>query len=90
MAISKTIKADLVKKYGGNSKNTGKVEVQIAILTAEIESLTKHLIENKKDQISKRGLFKKVSKRRSLLNYLKDIDILRYREILKDLHIRGN
>ncbi|MDE5767176.1 MAG: 30S ribosomal protein S15 [Malacoplasma sp.] len=90
MAISQELKATLIKKFGGDSKNTGKVEVQIAILTAEIESLTKHIVSNKKDQISKRGLFQKVSKRRSLLSYLKNVDIVRYRQILKDLEIRGN
>ncbi|MDE6429322.1 MAG: 30S ribosomal protein S15, partial [Malacoplasma sp.] len=47
-------------------------------------------VSNKKDQISKRGLFQKVSKRRSLLSYLKNVDIVRYRQILKDLEIRGN
>lgn len=90
MAISKETKAQIIKKYGGSAENTGKIEVQIALLTAEIESLTKHMISNKKDQISKRGLYQKVSQRKSLLNYLKNNDINRYREIIKELDIRGN
>ncbi len=89
MAISKQLKAKLVKEFGGNEKNTGKTEVQIAILSAEIKSLTQHLINNHKDYTSKRGLYTKVSQRKSLLSYLKNIDIERYREIIKKLEIRG-
>ena len=88
MAISKALKAQLVKEYGGNEKNTGKTEVQIAILSAEIKSLTTHLISNHKDNISKRGLYAKVSQRKSLLSYLKRNDINRYRDIIKKLDIR--
>lgn len=90
MAISKELKAKLIKEYGDSPKDTGKTEVQIAILTEEIKSLTIHMVSNKKDQTSKRGLYKKVSQRRSLLNYLKNIDIERYREIVKKLDLRGN
>lgn len=90
MAISKETKAKIVKEFGGSAKNTGLTEVQVAILTAEIKSLTTHMVENKKDNISKRGLYKKVSQRKSLLTYLKNNDIKRYREVLKKLDIRGN
>lgn len=90
MGISKETKAKIVKDFGGSAKNTGLTEVQIAILTAEINSLTTHMIANKKDFISKRGLYKKVSQRKSLLSYLKDRDIKRYREVIKKLDIRGN
>lgn len=90
MAVTKQQKLELIKKFGGSETNTGKTEVQIALVTAEIDSLTKHMVENKKDQISKRGLYKKVSKRKSLLNYLKKTDIERYRFIIKELEIRGN
>lgn len=90
MAISKETKAKIVKEFGGSAKNTGLTEVQIAILTAEIKSLTTHMVDNKKDNISKRGLYKKVSQRKSLLSYLKNNDIKRYREVLKKLDIRGN
>lgn len=89
MAISKELKAKIVKEFGGNDKNTGKVEVQVAILSAEIKSLTNHLVNNHKDYISKRGLYTKVSQRKSLLSYLKRVDINRYREIIKKLEIRG-
>ncbi len=89
MAVSKSTKAELVKKFGGNDKNTGCIEVQVAILTAEIESLTNHMIENKKDKHSKRGLYKKVSRRKSLLKYLSSNDIERYRKLIKELNIRG-
>lgn len=90
MAISKETKAKLIKEFGSSAKDTGRTEVQIAILTEEIKSLTVHMVANKKDQISKRGLYKKVSQRRSLLTYLKRKDINRYREILKKLDLRGN
>ncbi|MGL4647616.1 MAG: 30S ribosomal protein S15 [Mycoplasmoidaceae bacterium] len=90
MAISKATKQKIIKDVGGNEKNTGKTEVQITILTAEIKSLTTHMIANKKDNISKRGLQKKVSKRKSLLTYLKRKDINRYRAILQALDLRGN
>lgn len=89
MAVSKKTKAELAKKFGGSEKNTGKTEVQVAILTAEIKSLTDHMIANKKDKHSKRGLYMKVSKRKSLLTYLKDNDIERYRKVIKELGLRG-
>lgn len=89
MAISKALKQKLVKKYGGSAANTGKVEVQIAILTEEIIALTKHMIENKKDKISKSGLYAKVAKRKNLLAYLERNDVERYRTIIKELNLRG-
>lgn len=89
MAISKELKASIVKQFGGSATNTGKTEVQIAILTAEIQALTKHLSANKKDMISKRGLYIKVAQRRNLLAYLERTDIERYRAILKELNLRG-
>ncbi len=90
MAISKEQKAKIVKEFGKDPKNTGSTEVQIAILTAEIKELTTHMVNNKKDFISKRGLQMKVSKRRSLLTYLKNTDIQRYRNLIAKLEIRGN
>ncbi|AJQ45489.1 30S ribosomal protein S15 [Ureaplasma diversum] len=89
MAVSKQQKLDLVVKFGGSEQNTGKTEVQIAILSAEIASLTSHMIENKKDKTSKRGLYKKVAQRKKLLSYLMRTDIERYREIVKELNLRG-
>lgn len=89
MAVSKELKKELTVKFGGNEKNTGKTEVQIAILSAEIASLTTHMVANKKDKISKRGLYMKVAQRKKLLSYLQRIDIERYRLIVKELKLRG-
>ena len=87
MAVSKETKAKLVKEFG-KEKGCGATEAQIAILTAEINELTEHLKENKHDYHSKRGLFMKVGKRKSLLAYLKDNDVVSYREVIKKLNIR--
>ena len=88
MALSKDEKAKIVKKYAKNAGDTGSAEVQIAILTKEINDLTEHLKEHKHDFHSRRGLLKKVGHRRSLLNYLMKKDVTRYREIVKSLGLR--
>lgn len=88
MALTKEKKAELVSKYGKDSKDTGSIEVQIAILTEEINTLTEHFKEHKHDHHSKRGLLKKVGQRRSLLNYLIKNDVTRYRAIVKKLGLR--
>lgn len=88
MAVSKERKAELVKEFGKDLKNTGSTEVQIAILTDEINNLTEHLKENKHDYHSKRGLLMKVGKRRSLLDYLKRTNVVSYREVIKKLNLR--
>lgn len=88
MALSKIEKESIVKKYARNDKDTGSAEVQIAILTEEINRLTEHLKENKQDNHSRRGLLKKVGQRRSLLNYLVKTDVTRYRAIVKSLGLR--
>lgn len=88
MALTKEVKTNLVKKYAKSENDTGSVEVQVAILTEEINNLTEHLKEHKKDFHSRRGLLKKVGRRRSLLNYLAKKDITRYREIIKNLGLR--
>ena len=88
MSVTQEQKKELVEKYGGDSENTGSVEAQIAILTARINDLTNHLGENKQDHSSRRGLLKMVGKRRRLLNYYKENDIVKYRELIKDLGIR--
>ena len=88
MAINKDKKAELVKKFGSNEHDTGSIEVQIAILTEEIKTLTEHFKEHPKDHHSKRGLLQKVGQRRSLLNYLIKHDVTRYRKIVKDLGLR--
>jgi len=88
MSVTQEQKKELIEKYGGDSDNTGSVEAQIAILTARINDLTNHLGENKQDHSSRRGLLKMVGKRRRLLNYYKENDIVKYRELIKDLGIR--
>lgn len=88
MSISKEQKLELVKKYGKNDKDSGTAEVQIAILTERINSLTGHFEGHKKDHASRRGLMQLVGKRRRLLDYLMEKDIARYRSIIKDLNIR--
>lgn len=88
MSITKEKKQELIEKYGGSGENSGSVEAQIAILTARINDLTGHLGDNKKDHSSRRGLLKMVGKRRRLLNYLRDNDIVKYRELIKELGIR--
>ena len=88
MAITKERKAELVKTFGENEKDTGNTKVQIAILTDEINELTEHLKVHTHDFHSKRGLLMKVGKRRSLLDYLKDNDVVAYRELIKELNIR--
>ena len=88
MALTKEQKSKIIKKYARDEKDTGSPEVQIAILTEEIKALTEHLKNNKQDKHSKRGLLMKVGKRRSLLNYLLENDVVRYREIVKSLELR--
>lgn len=88
MAISKERKAELVKKFGKNEKDSGATEVQIAILTEEINNLTDHLKTHIHDYHSKRGLLMKVGRRRKLLDYLKKNDVVGYRDVIKRLNIR--
>ena len=88
MAVTKERKAELVKKFGKNEKDCGATEVQIAILTEEINELTEHLKEHIHDYHSKRGLLMKVGKRRSLLAYLKNNDVVSYRKVIKELNLR--
>lgn len=88
MALTKEAKEQIVKKYGKGANDTGSTEVQIAILTEEINNLTEHLKEHAHDFHSRRGLLKKVGKRRSLLNYLIKTDVTRYREVVKSLGLR--
>jgi small subunit ribosomal protein S15 len=88
MALSKEVKAEILKDFGRDEKDTGSPEVQIAILTKEIESLTEHLKEHKHDFHSTRGLLKKVGQRKSLLQYLAKNDVTKYRKVVKDLKLR--
>lgn len=81
-------KLSIIKEFGANEKDSGKAEVQIALITKRINDLTNHFDSHKKDHHSRRGLMMLVGKRRRLLDYLMKKDIGRYREIIKKLNIR--
>ncbi|MGB9743530.1 MAG: 30S ribosomal protein S15 [Minisyncoccales bacterium] len=81
-------KTKIIEKYKLHDKDTGSAEVQIALLSEEIHQLLKHLKKHPKDLHSKRGLLKMVSKRRSLLSYLKNEDAKRYNEIMKKIGLK--
>jgi len=86
--ITKEQKREFIEQFGKNSHDTGTPEVQIAIFSTRIRALTEHLKTHPKDHSTRRGLLKLVGKRRRLLNYLIDVDVERYRSIIKELGIR--
>ena len=86
--MEKTMKQEIIAKYGRCENDTGSPEVQIALLTARITELTAHLSTHNNDHHSRRGLLKMVGQRRSLLAYLKNKDIERYRAIIAELGLR--
>ena len=88
MALTKEVKEEIVKKYARSKNDTGSAEVQIAILTEEIKTLTEHLKVHAHDHHSRRGLLKKVGQRRNMLNYLAKKDVTRYRAIVEQLGLR--
>ena len=88
MALTKAEKASIIKEFARDEKDTGSAEVQIAILTKEINDLTEHLKVHIHDYHSKRGLLMKVGQRRSKLNYLMKNDVTRYREVINKLGLR--
>ena len=88
MALNKAEKAKIIAEFAKNEKDCGSTEVQIAILTKEINDLTAHMQEHTNDYHSKRGLLIKVGRRKKLLNYLKDNDVVSYREVIKKLDLR--
>ncbi len=88
MALTTDSKQKTIKKYQTHKSDTGSPEVQIAILTERINSLTDHLKTHKKDNHSRLGLLKLVGKRRKLLDYLKKNDESRYLKIIKKLGLR--
>ena len=88
MALTKETKEKLVKKFARDEKDTGSAEVHIAILTEEINALTKHLEEHKQDHHSRRGLLMKVGRRKKLLQYLAKKDVNSYRKVIKELGLR--
>ena len=79
---------ELIIKFGKTERDTGRSEVQIALLTDRIQKLTEHFRSHKKDHSSRRGLLKMVGKRRLLLDYLKKDSFERYREIISSLGLR--
>ena len=86
--MTKEEKLEVIDKYGSNERDSGKPEVQIALLTKRINDLTGHFDKHKKDHHSRRGLMMMVGKRRRLLDYLANKDIERYRSIIKEMNIR--
>jgi small subunit ribosomal protein S15 len=88
MPLTTAQKKEVINKYGKNPSDTGTPEVQIAILTATINSLSPHFDAFKKDHHARLGLLKLVGKRRKLLDYLIKKDINRYRKIIQELEIR--
>ncbi|MBU5590654.1 30S ribosomal protein S15 [Clostridium sp. MSJ-4] len=86
--MDKARKEELIKEHGRHEGDTGSPEVQIALLTERINSLTGHLKTHKKDHHSRRGLLMMVGQRRGLLNYLESQDIQRYRDIIAKLGLR--
>lgn len=88
MSMTAERKREIIAEFGENEKDTGKSEVQIALLTSRITELTEHLKTHKKDHHSRRGLLKLVGQRRRLLRYLKRTDLERYRAVLAKLGLR--
>lgn len=88
LALESETKQAIIDKHRTHENDTGSPEVQIAILTERINSLSRHLQVHKKDHHSRRGLYKMIGKRRGLLNYLQKKDVVRYRELVESLGLR--
>jgi small subunit ribosomal protein S15 len=88
MTLTQERKAELITKFGDSPTDTGKAEVQIALMTARINELNEHLRAHRKDHHSRRGLLMLVGRRRRLLNYLRRADLERYRALLRELGLR--
>jgi len=88
MAITQERKNELIREYQTHEGDTGSPEVQIAVLTENINNLNEHLRVHKKDHHSRRGLLKMVGKRRNLLTYLRNKDVQRYRVLINKLGLR--
>ena len=88
MSLTQEKKAELIEKFGDSPQDTGKTEVQVALLTERINQLTDHLRTHKKDHHSRRGLLMLVGQRRRFLNYLQRSDLERYRSLVKELGLR--
>jgi small subunit ribosomal protein S15 len=88
MSVSKEKKTELIKKYEKGSNDKGSTDVQVAILSHRISSLTEHLKTNKKDQSTRRGLLKMVGRRKKLLSYLKNKSLEKYQTLIKSIGLR--
>jgi small subunit ribosomal protein S15 len=88
MTVTQQRKRELVEQFGSAAQDTGKTEVQIALLTERINALTEHLRTHRKDHHSRRGLLMLVGRRRRFLNYLQRTDLERYRSLLRELGLR--
>jgi small subunit ribosomal protein S15 len=88
MTLTQERKQELIEKFGDSPTDTGKAEVQIALMTARINDLNEHLRTHKKDHHSRRGLLMLVGRRRRLINYLRRSDLERYRALLRELGLR--
>lgn len=88
MALSSEKKSEIIAEYRRNPTDTGSPEVQVALLSARINQLSDHFGEHKKDHHSRRGLLRMVNHRRKLLDYLKNIDQGRYKELISRLGLR--
>lgn len=88
MSITKESKLEIFADYGGSAENTGSTEVQVALLTARINSLSQHLQANRKDHHGRRGLLTMVGRRKRLLKYLEDQDFDRYKTLIGRLGLR--
>ncbi len=88
MSLTKEYKIEVIKQFGTSEKDTGKSEVQVALYTRRISELTGHLQQHPKDKHSRRGLLMLVAKRKKMLNYVKNIDIDRYRKVIGELDLR--
>jgi len=88
MSLNAETKAQIVAEYGRDANDSGSTEVQVALLTAQINHLQGHFSEHKKDHHSRRGLLRMVSQRRKLLDYLKRKDVARYTSLIERLGLR--
>lgn len=88
MALTQERKNEIISEYKTHESDTGSPEVQIAVLTEQINTLNDHLRAHKKDHHSRRGLLKMVGRRRNLLTYLRNKDVARYRELIQKLGLR--
>jgi small subunit ribosomal protein S15 len=88
MTVTKEVKSKIISDFASKKGDTGSSEVQVAILTAQIENLKEHLLEHKNDNHSRRGILIMVAKRRKLLAYLKRKDAVKYNEVIEKLSLR--